>query len=627
MSDPKITRLVSSVGTTRTVEMDDGSTVSRSGGSVSWRNNNPGNLKFEFAGSADKTVNNPRTREQALESAQDRYRGVVGLDQWGNAVFESYEAGRAAKIQLLERRFGNDTVEQMLPRYSKADYSGTTHHREQAATIFAEGDRQGVDLRNKTVAQMSEREREALADGIRRFEGWRAGDVTVQTPARTAAQAPAQPQSPAAPAAASPAPATAASDRPSAAVYNEAYQHFFNEGRRYEYGRPDHPRPGRDSSRLERDGDGDGRLGVDCSAFVWRGLKNAGYDVPGENAAGFTTAKLFNGAQVTPYAREHFDVTSAAEARKPNGSLHQGDLLMFSSPNGQHIGIFKGYDKAGNIQFIGSQGSTGPAEVTIRPGGYWDGGSTRIVGALTPKPEFQVRAPVHGNGDVPARQTSPAPAETHSAKSAAMADGLLKQGERGNDVEALQRQLNRMGVRDAQGKALAEDGRFGEHTREAVVAFQKQRGLTQDGIVGRDTRAGLAAAEQAQAKPAKGPQLGEPGHPDTPLYDKMRTEADRGAEKANPPHAKLSNEAVANLTLQAKQAGIDHPDKLKEVSMRGETAFVAGTTPGFRAVVDLQQQAPPLEQTSAQLARQSAQQQESVQREQQQETNKSMARA
>ncbi|MCW0455598.1 peptidoglycan-binding protein [Xanthomonas sacchari] len=625
MSDPKITRLVSSVGTTRTVEMDDGSTVSRSGGSVSWRNNNPGNLKFEFAGSADKTANSQRTREEALQSAQSTYRGVVGLDQWGNAVFESYEAGRAAKIQLLERRFGNDTVEQMLPRYSKADYSGTTHHREQAATIFTEGDHQGVDLRNKTVAQMSEREREALADGIRRFEGWRAGEVTVQTPAQTTVQTVAQPTSPATPAASSPAPAT--SDRPSAAVYNEAYQHFFNEGRHYEYGRPDHPRPGRDSSRLERDGDGDGRLGVDCSAFVWRGLKNAGYDVPGENAAGFTTAKLFNGSQVTPYAREHFDVTSAAEARKPNGSLHQGDLLLFSSPKGQHIGIFKGYDEAGNIQFIGSQGRTGPAEVTISPGGYWDGGGTRIVGALTPKPEFQVRAPLHGNGEVPARQASAAPAETHGAKSVAMADGLLQQGERGNEVEALQRQLNRMGVRDAQGKALAEDGRFGEHTREAVIAFQKQRGLTQDGIVGRDTRAGLAAAEQAQAKPAKGLQLGEPGHPDTPLYDKMRTEADRGAEKANPPHAKLSNEAVANLTLQAKQAGIDSPDKLKEVNVANDKAFVAGTTPGFRAVVDLQQPAPPLEQTSAQLARQSAQQQETVQREQQQETNRSMARA
>ncbi|SBV51225.1 peptidoglycan-binding protein [Xanthomonas bromi] len=265
---------------------------------------------------------------------------MVGLDQRGNAVFESYEAGRAAKIQLPERRFAEKTVEEMLPSYSTADYSGHTHHKEQAAAIFAEGDRHGVDLREKTVGQMSVREREVLADGIRRFEGWRAGD---QQPSHTPSAGQTQTPSSTMPAATTPtANQQVAAATTGAAVYNEAYQHFLGEGRRYEYGRHDHPRPGRDSSRLERDADGDGPLGVDCSAFVWRGLKNAGYDVPGENAAGFTTGKLFNVANTTAYAREHFDVTSAAEARKPNGSLHEGDILMFSSPKGQRVGIFKG---------------------------------------------------------------------------------------------------------------------------------------------------------------------------------------------------------------------------------------------------------------------------------------------
>lgn len=184
----------------------------------------------------------------------------------GNAVFESYEAGRVAKIQLLERRFGDKTVEEMLPSYSKADYSGSTHHKEQAAAIYAEGDRNGVDLRSKKVGEMSVREREVLADGIRRFEGWNPGEVTTQQPpTRAHAASPVQTQaSPQTPAPTATAPAAAGS----AAVYNEAYQHFMASGRQYEYGRPDHPRPGRDSSRLERDLDGDGRLGVDCSAFV-----------------------------------------------------------------------------------------------------------------------------------------------------------------------------------------------------------------------------------------------------------------------------------------------------------------------------------------------------------------------
>lgn len=595
MSDPKVTRLVSSVGTTRTLEMDDGSIIERSGGSVSWRNNNPGNLKFEFAGSADKTVTNTRTREQALESAQGRYAGVVGLDQWGNAVFESYEAGRVAKIQLLERRFGDKTVEEMLPSYSKADYSGGTHHREQAAAIYAEGDRNGVDLRSKKVGEMSVREREVLADGIRRFEGWNPGEVTTQqAPTRTQAAAPVQTQAASqAPAATATAPAAAATATGSAAVYNEAYQHFMASGRQYEYGRPDHPRPGRDSSRLERDLDGDGRLGVDCSAFVWRGLKNAGYDVRGENAAAFTTSTLFNGANTTAYAREHFDVTSAAEARKPNGSLKQGDILMFSSSQGQHVGIFKGYDAQGNIQFIGSQGSTGPAEVTIRPGGYWDGGSTRIVGALTPKPEFQVRASLHGGAEpAPARTAAqPAPA---AAAPAASAD-LLKHGQRGTDVQALQHSLNQLGVRDGNGNRLAEDGRFGDHTREAVIAFQKQQGLAADGIVGRHTRTALAAEQtprhEAPAVAAKEPSLNDASHPDNPLHNAVRGKLP----------SMISEDAAAHITQQAKQNGIDSPEKLQSITLQDGKAFVMGTTPGFRAAVDLNQPPPSLEQTSAKL--------------------------
>ncbi|MGF6419105.1 putative chitinase [Stenotrophomonas sp. AN71] len=594
MSDPKVTRVVSSVGKTRTLEMDDGSVIERSGGSVSWRNNNPGNLKFEFAGSADTTVTNPRTREQALDAAQGRYKGVVGLDQWGNAVFESYEAGRVAKIQLLERRFGDKTVEEMLPSYSKKDYSGTTHHKEQAATIYAEGDRQGVDLRSKTVGQMSVREREVLADGIRRFEGWQPGDVaTVQQPTRTAGTAPVQTQAQTqvqTPSVAAPAAGQAAAAVGSAAVYNEAHQHFLASGRQYEYGRPDHPRPGRDSSRLERDLDGDGRLGVDCSAFVWRGLKNAGYDVRGENAAGFTTSTLFNGANTTAYAREHFDVTSAAEARKPNGSLKQGDILMFSSSQGQHVGIFKGYDAHGNIQFIGSQGSTGPAEVTIRPGGYWDGGGTRIVGALTPKPEFQVRAPLHGNGDpAPARAAAPsADAVPHPAPAE-----VMKQGQRGGDVQSLQQTLNQLGVRDGQGHRLAEDGRFGEHTREAVIAFQKQQGLAADGIVGRHTSTALAAgrSHEPPAAAPKGPSLNDASHPDHALHNAIRSKLP----------SVFSEEAAANVTLHAKQSGIDAADKLQSITVQDGKAFVMGTTPGFRAAVDLAQAPPSLEQTSAKL--------------------------
>jgi hypothetical protein len=103
----------------------------------------------------------------------------VGLDQWGNAVFESYEAGRAAKLQLLERMHGDKNVDAMLLSYSKADYTGSTHHRAQADFIYREGDRQGVNLRSKAIGDMNSAELAALADGIKGFEGWKVGTTSI----------------------------------------------------------------------------------------------------------------------------------------------------------------------------------------------------------------------------------------------------------------------------------------------------------------------------------------------------------------------------------------------------------------------------------------------------------------
>jgi putative chitinase len=152
--------------------------------------------------------------------------------------------------------------------------------------------------------------------------------------------------------------------------------------------------------------------------------------------------------------------------------------------------------------------------------------------------------------------------------------------------------LNRLGVRDAEGKPLAEDGKFGDNTREAVLAFQKQQGLKEDGVVGRDTLGKLAAAQShgADTRTATGPQLGDKGHPDTPLHNAIRGQLP----------SVISNEAAANVTLQAKQAGIDSPEKLQSVTVQDGKAFVMGTTPGYRAAVDLSQ-APSVEHTSAQL--------------------------
>lgn len=172
-----VKRLVESVGTKRVYETADGQTETRTGGSVSWRNNNPGNLKFENAESADPTVKSRRTKAQALAAAQARYDGVVDLDQWGNAIFATEDQGRAAKSALLKGAHGGKTIEEMLPKYAVSDYSGKANHAAYAAGIYKTGDAQGVDLRGKKIGDLNPTEMNALLDGMKRVEGYKVGGV------------------------------------------------------------------------------------------------------------------------------------------------------------------------------------------------------------------------------------------------------------------------------------------------------------------------------------------------------------------------------------------------------------------------------------------------------------------
>ena len=66
LEEQKIVALLKTHNKERIYQMDDGSVVTYSGGSASWRHNNPGNLKFEYANSADHTVHTSRAKEKAF---------------------------------------------------------------------------------------------------------------------------------------------------------------------------------------------------------------------------------------------------------------------------------------------------------------------------------------------------------------------------------------------------------------------------------------------------------------------------------------------------------------------------------------------------------------------------------
>lgn len=111
---------------------------------------------------------------------------------------------------------------------------------------------------------------------------------------------------------------------------------------------------------------------------------------------------------------------------------------------------------------------------------------------------------------------------------AAMADGLLRRGERGDDVLALQQSLNRLGARDARGNPLVEDGRFGDRTYEAVEAYQRAHGLKVDGIVGPRTLESIRGLIPLCEVPARAPPPAQraihadhPAHPDHATYQRI----------------------------------------------------------------------------------------------------------
>ncbi len=75
------------------------------------------------------------------------------------------------------------------------------------------------------------------------------------------------------------------------------------------------------------------------------------------------------------------------------------------------------------------------------------------------------------------------------AQPARVESSLVTLGDRGPEVEELQHRLNFAVVLD-----ITADGVFGRETRAAVMEFQRQAGLTVDGVVGPKTKKALEAA-------------------------------------------------------------------------------------------------------------------------------------
>lgn len=150
----KIKQVISAKVGSITVRLESGAVVLRSGGTVSWRTNNPGNLKHgPFA----------------------KLHGAIGKDHKGHAVFPDIVSGRKAKYQLLfgpERGYLTMSLVEALQRYAPvSDGNDPISY----ANFVARKSKINV---NDVLGSMTEAQRERVLIAMATFEGFKEGTVT-----------------------------------------------------------------------------------------------------------------------------------------------------------------------------------------------------------------------------------------------------------------------------------------------------------------------------------------------------------------------------------------------------------------------------------------------------------------
>jgi putative chitinase len=192
--------------------------------------------------------------------------------------------------------------------------------------------------------------------------------------------------------------------------------------------------------------------------------------------------------------------------------------------------------------------------------------------------------------------TSPASRVAEPRTQAASGE-VIKHGEKNDSIRQLQDTLNKFGYRDKDGRALREDGGFGDRTKEAVQAYQQAHGLKPDGIVGPQT---LEALKKSQSAPL----LSDPRHPNNALYQ----QAVKGLEQLGPQAFKNRNElenAAGATVFEAKASGLTRIDHVLQ-STNGTGVFAvqgALNDPAHsRVYLDKSQAAAePIEKSTAQV--------------------------
>jgi len=137
--------------------MTSGDKIKNSGGSLSWRNNNPGNLKY---------------------GAFAKENGALKAGSGGHAIFASFEDGQAAMRELLfgpGSKYAGLSVAKAIARYAPAsDPKAKNQPKAYTAFIVKE-----VGIKStKLLRDMTETEQTKMLDAMVTYEGYKQGTTT-----------------------------------------------------------------------------------------------------------------------------------------------------------------------------------------------------------------------------------------------------------------------------------------------------------------------------------------------------------------------------------------------------------------------------------------------------------------
>lgn len=146
-------------GTSVTYTNANGTTTTKSGGTISWRNNNSGNLMYS----------------SVQKAKQD---GAIGLDTKGYAIFASEADGDKAREKVIKRNWGNLTIEAMIHKYAPADdgktpaLKGNNPVQYTASVVKHSGLSKHLKINELNNSQM-----QSLLEAMKKHEGYKVGSV------------------------------------------------------------------------------------------------------------------------------------------------------------------------------------------------------------------------------------------------------------------------------------------------------------------------------------------------------------------------------------------------------------------------------------------------------------------